>query len=206
LTNVTAIAAGSSFGLAIGNQAPLAANFMVSGYVNHDLPFALSGVSPDGNPLSFYIQTLPVSGALYQFAGGARGLPIQSPDTLVTDPSGQVVFVSSPGQTGTPYATFNFIASDGFYSSSPAQATVNIGLPAVPLFTGFSWNPGNAGAESFDLNFTGDSNATYSVWASTNLVNWVSLGTAVESQPGQYGFMDTTVTNWPQQFYRLSAP
>jgi hypothetical protein len=206
LTNVTAIAAGSSFGLAIGNEAPIVTNVTVSGYANHDLPFALSGVSPDGNALSFYIQSLPASGALYQFSAGVRGAPIQSANTLVTDPGGQVIFAPAPGQTGTPYTTFSFIANDGFYSSGSALVTLDISLPAVPQFTGYSWNPGNSGAESFNLNFTGGSNATYSVWASTNLVNWVNLGTASESQPGQYGFMDTSVTNWPQQFYRISAP
>jgi hypothetical protein len=206
LTNVSVIAAGSSFGLAIGNEAPIVTNMTVSGYANHDLPIALSGVSPDGNPLSFYIQSLPPNGALYQFSAGVRGAQIQSPDTLVTDPGGQVIFAPAPGQTGTLYTTLSFIANDGFYSSGSALVTIDIALPIVPQFTGYSWNPGNSGVESFNLNFTGDSNATYSVWASTNLVNWVDLGTASESQPGQYGFMDTTVTNWPQQFYRISAP
>jgi len=206
LTNVTAIAAGSTFGVAIGNEAPLVTNVTISGFVNHDLPIALSGASPDGNPLSFYVQSLPSNGALYQYSGGGRGLPIQSPNTLVTDPGGQVVFAPAPGQTGNPYATFSFFAYDGFYNSGSAQATVDIGLPAIPQFTGLVWNPGNAGAESFNLSFTGDANATYSIWASTNLVNWITLGTASESQPGQYVFMDTSVTNWPQQFYRISAP
>jgi len=206
LTNVTAIAAGSTFALAIGNQSPIVTNLTVSGFVNHDLAFALPGVSPDGNPLSFYIESLPTSGTLYQYAAGVRGVPIQSPDTLVTDPGGQIVFVSDPGQTGNPYSTFNFFANDGYYNSGSAQVTVNIGLPAVPQFTSYLWNPGNPAGESFNLNFTGDSNATYSIWASTNLVNWINLGTATESLPGQYGFIDTSVTNWPQQFYRISAP
>ena len=206
LTNVTAIAAGSTFSLAIGNQAPLVTNLTVSGYVSHDVVCALAGFSPDGNPLSFYLQSLPANGTLYQFAAGVRGPQIQSANTLVTDPGGQVIFVPAPEQTGNPYATFDFYANDGFYSSGLAQVAVNLEFPALPQFTGFAWNPGSSTAESFNLNFSGNSNATYSVWASSNLVNWINLGTAIESPPGQYGFVDTSVTNWPQQFYRISAP
>ena len=41
---------------------------------------------------------------------------------------------------------------------------------------------------------------------STNLLNWVNIGIATETQPGQYEFNDVAVTNWPQRFYRLTAP
>jgi hypothetical protein len=44
------------------------------------------------------------------------------------------------------------------------------------------------------------------VWDATNLVDWLNVGTATESQPGIYEFIDTTTTNWPQRFYRISAP
>jgi hypothetical protein len=206
LTNVAAITAGATFGLAIGNQPPLATNETVSGFVSHDLVTALSAVSPDGNPMSFYILSLPAAGALYQYAAGARGLPINSASTLVSDPAGRVVFAPVSGATGNPYASFNFMVNDGFYNSGSAQVTVNLGLPAAPRFTGYVWNSGTAGAANFGLNFSGSSNATYTVWAATNLVNWISLGAAAEIQPGSYQFTDLAATNWPQRFYRLSAP
>jgi alpha-tubulin suppressor-like RCC1 family protein len=206
LTNVAAIAGGTDFAMAIGDQAPQANNVTVSGYVNHDLAFALPAVGFDGTPLNYHVLSLPAVGALYQYSGGSRGLPITAPNTLVSDPAGQVIFAPATGATGNPYAFFNFMVDDGLYNSGSAQVTVNIGLPAAPQFSGFNWNPGSAGTGSFDLNFSGDSNATYTVWASTNLLNWVNLGAAIESPPGQYQFMDTTATNWPQRFYRLSAP
>ncbi len=84
----------------IGDEVPLAYNATVSGYVNHDLAFALSAASPDGNPLNFHILSLPAAGALYQYSGGTRGLPINAPDTLVSDPGGQIVFAPAPGETG----------------------------------------------------------------------------------------------------------
>jgi hypothetical protein len=206
LTNVVAITGGATFALVIGDEVPLAYDATVSGYVNHDLAFALSAASPDGNPLNFHIQSLPAAGALYQYSGGTRGLPINAPNTLVSDPGGQIVFAPAPGETGSPYANLGFICDDGLYSSGPAQVTVNIGLPATPQFTDALWNPGNPGGGSFNLNFSGDSNATYSVWATTNLANWELIGTATETQPGLYDFLDTAATNVPQRFYRLSAP
>jgi alpha-tubulin suppressor-like RCC1 family protein len=206
LTNVSAIAAGSVFGLAIGNQPPQAGNVTVSGYVNHDLSFALPAVSPDGNQLNFLILSLPAAGALYQYSGGTPGLPIITPNTSVSDPAGRVIFAPAAGAEGNPYAAFNFMVNDGFYSSGSAQVSVNIGLPETPQLTGVSWNPGTLETEGVNLNFSGAPNATYSIWATTNLVNWLDIGTATEAQPGLYEFTDATVTNWPERFYRISAP
>lgn len=206
LTNVAAIAGGTTFGLAIGDQPPVAYNANVAGYMNHDLLIALPAVSLDGTPLNFHLLSVPAAGALYQCSGGTRGTIISTPNTLVSDPGGRVVFAPLSGASGNPYGTFNFMCDDGLYNSSAAQVTVSIGLPTAPQFTGAVWNPGAWGAGSFNLNFSGASNATYSVWAATNLVNWSNLGPATEAPPGQYQFMDMTVTNWSQRFYRLSAP
>ena len=206
LTNVAEIAAGAVFGLAIGNEPPTAGNATISGYVNHNLIVTLPAFSSDGNPLNYIILSLPGAGELYQYAGGAPGSPINATNTSVSDSAGRIIFAPAPGSIGNPYATFNFMVNDGFYNSGSAQVTVNIGLPAAPQFTGVTWNPGTSGTESFSLNFSGTSNATYSIWAATNLVNWLKLGTADEVQPGLYEFIDATVTNWPQQFYRISAP
>ena len=97
------------------------------------------------------------------------------------------------------------MADDGLFGSTTAQMTIAIGQPASPQITSAAWNLGTPGAESFDLNFSGTSNATYSVWAATNLVDWVRLGPAIESSPGQYEFTDAAATNWPQRFYRVSS-
>ncbi len=206
LTNAVAIAGGFNFCMAIGDQVPRADSATFAGHVNHDLAFALPAAGFDGTSLNYHIQSLPAAGTLYQYAAGMRGLPISTPNTLVSDPNGQVVFAPAPGTTGSPYATFDFFVNDGTYSSAPAPVTVNVGLPAAPQWTNYSFSAGNVGSGSFNLSFTGDSNATYTVWASTNLLNWVNLGTANENPPGQYGFSDLTITNWPQRFYRLSAP
>jgi len=154
--------------------------------------------------LNYRILSIPVAGALYQNSGGSRGSPINLINVTIADLSGQVVFAPAAGATGNPYATFNFMVDDGLFNSGTAQVTVNIGLPAVPQFTGALWNPGDSG--SFNLNFSGASNATYSVWAATNLVDWTKIGTATEPSPGWFEFIDSAATNWPHRFYRISAP
>jgi len=203
LTNVTAIFGGGTFSLAIGDQPPVSFSTNVTGYASHDLAFALPTVSLDGQPLNIRITSLPAVGTLYQYSSGARGTAITAPNTLVTDASGRVIFAPVSGNTGNPYDSFSFICDDGTYTSAVAQVNVSINLPAVPQFAGVSLI--SAGSQ-FSLNFFGSSNATYSVWASSDLVNWVDLGTATEASPGQYQYTDTAVAGLPQRFYRLSAP
>ncbi len=178
----------------------------VSGYVNHDLPITLSGWDPDGNPLSYYVINLPAAGTLYQYAEGLRGNVINVSNVLVSDAGGRVIFAPGTNGTGNPYAVLNFTANNGFSGSVPAQVTVNINLPQAPQFTNGSWMTGTNGGGSFALNFGGSSNATYSVWSSTNLTQWQFMGTSAELGPGQYEFLDTTATDWPARFYRVSAP
>jgi autotransporter-associated beta strand protein len=57
-----------------------------------------------------------------------------------------------------------------------------------------------------ELSFSAGTNTSYSVWASTNLVNWAWLGAATQTNPGQYEFFDSSATNFAYRFYRLSAP
>jgi len=206
LTNVAAIAAGTNFTLVIADESPQARNASFSGYENHDFAFALPATSPDGTALNYHILSLPAAGGLYQFSGGGRGALINTTNTLLSNPAGQVVFAPTTGGTGTPYASFNFMCDDGAYNSAVAQVTVNIGLPSLPQWAGAQWIETNSAGASFNLDFMGSSNGTYSIWAGTNLVIWEDLGTAVEVQPGQYEFIDATATNWFQRFYRISAP
>jgi hypothetical protein len=196
----------SMYTLLSRNQALNANAQTVTGYVNHDLAMTLSGSDPDGNSLSYYVSTLPAVGTLYQYSGGVRGSAISVSNTLVSDAGGRVVFAPGLNGVGAPYAMFSFTANNGFSGSTPAQMTVNINLPLAPQLTDCFWTTGLNGGGSFALNFGGSSNATYSVWSSTNLMQWQSMGTSVESGPGRYEFLDVTATNWPERFYRISAP
>ncbi|MGH7942867.1 MAG: hypothetical protein ACREFR_17550, partial [Limisphaerales bacterium] len=57
-----------------------------------------------------------------------------------------------------------------------------------------------------ELNFSANANTGYSIWSSTNLVNWQWVGTAAQPGPGQYEFFDQLATNSPCRFYRITSP
>ena len=64
----------------------------------------------------------------------------------------------------------------------------------------------SGGSNEFALRFNGITNANYSVWASTNLMDWQWDGPAAQIATGEYQFFDPTSTNAPSRFYRISAP
>lgn len=111
-------------------------------------------------------------------------------------------FAPVAGETGAPYTSFSLSVDDSLFAPATAQVTVNVALPELPQFTNLYWD---INGPAFNMNFSGSLNATYSVWASTNLSDWERLGTAQQLFPAQYQFMDSAATNWPQRFYRISA-
>ncbi len=203
LSHVVAVVDNFRSALALCNPPVQAADLNLNGYANHDLAVPLAGTEPNGNPLNYRITTLPAAGTLYQSNGGQRGAAITAPDTAVSDSGGQILFAPATNAVGAPYATFNYVAGNGNSDSAPAQVTVNFSLPAAAQALAGSVNPANG---TFSLNFTGDSQATYHVQASTNLVDWDVIGTGTEAPPGQYLFLDPNAPNWTRRFYRISAP
>jgi alpha-tubulin suppressor-like RCC1 family protein len=59
---------------------------------------------------------------------------------------------------------------------------------------------------TLQINFTGSVGASYGVYASTNLVNWVLVGQASGISSNLFRFVDFLNTNHPARFYRVSAP
>jgi len=56
------------------------------------------------------------------------------------------------------------------------------------------------------LTFGGQTGFGYTVWASTNLVQWTALGVPNEVSPASFQFTDLSATNMPCRLYRLSRP
>jgi hypothetical protein len=56
------------------------------------------------------------------------------------------------------------------------------------------------------LTFTGSTNLTYRVWASTNLSDWQVLGAPTQVQPGRFVFADPGAIGNERRFYRVSLP
>jgi alpha-tubulin suppressor-like RCC1 family protein len=106
------------------------------------------------------------------------------------------------GQATPPADATNFVvlAAGGSHSLAIAPS---LPLPAAPVLSVAlsHWN-----TNGFDLRFTGASNATYRVWASTNFLNWTPLGTAQSLGTGWFDYLDSTATNWPRRFYKAGAP
>jgi hypothetical protein len=90
-------------------------------------------------------------------------------------------------------------------SSSITVSTGPLAAPILkPRFTGVvSTNTKTAG---YTLAFTGMPATSYTVWASTDMVDWVTIGTGNEIQAGEYEFTDSSATNYSSRFYRISSP
>ena len=53
---------------------------------------------------------------------------------------------------------------------------------------------------------TGVSNLTYTIEASTNLLNWANIGTAPAGMGGLFNFTDTNAPLYIRRFYRAISP
>jgi hypothetical protein len=201
LSNIVGIASGDYHCLALVAHARGFATAM-AGPTNQDYVVTAPCIDLNSHLLTYYVRTLPQAGSLYQYASGARGVPITATNTVVTDPLGRLIFVPADGEVGVPYASFTIVASDGTYSSSPATVTINV-VPS-PTIGNTSLAPGANGP--FAVSFSGLSNVTYSVWVSTNLTDWSCLGNASQPSPANFEFSDPQWTNYPGRFYQVRFP
>jgi hypothetical protein len=202
LSNIVALAGGTYHSLALGNLPPQALSQTNLGIAGQDLTLALPAGDANNDALICRVASLPTAGTLYQWAAGGRGAAINSPNTVVADPQARVVFAPDSNVPGWPYATFTFIANDGEADSAPATLTVSL-IPA-PVIDMSSLAVGTNGGLSF--NFSGLPNASYRVWASTDLATWSMLGPATPLPLGGFSFADTSATNGPRRFYRVTSP
>jgi hypothetical protein len=56
------------------------------------------------------------------------------------------------------------------------------------------------------LDFAGTSGYTQTVFASTNLEDWIAIGPAAQISPGHFQFTDPAATNFTQRFYKVRTP
>lgn len=59
---------------------------------------------------------------------------------------------------------------------------------------------------TFQFTYTNSTGRSYSVYGSSNLVNWSSLGAATQTSPGVYQFTDTTAAGQSRRYYQLRSP
>jgi autotransporter-associated beta strand protein len=86
----------------------------------------------------------------------------------------------------------------------------NTNLATAGNFTGpinILYSPNDAfSGNPVELNFSGAPNTGYSIWTSTNLLNWLWDGGATQLSPGQYQFLDAPAPNTPQRYYYITSP
>ncbi len=125
---------------------------------------------------------------------------------LYTAP-GQVAYFSSNPQiasvdtngtiTMNSFGTATILAS---YAGMTAQTLVSSPPPSIGNLSG-AGSPNGA----FQLSFTGTLGTTNLIEASTNLINWVPIGTLYNSN-GFVQFLDLASTNFSKRFYRVEIP
>jgi hypothetical protein len=74
--------------------------------------------------------------------------------------------------------------------------------PAPPVLTGLKKLPNGA----FQFGYRSGGAKSYSVYASTNLIEWEPIGSAAEVEPGTYEFTDPSATAHGKRFYQLRSP
>jgi len=67
-------------------------------------------------------------------------------------------------------------------------------------------NPVRLSDGRFQFSYTNTSGFSGTVYASTNLTDWVSLGAATQVSPGLYQFTDSGAAAFRQRFYKLRTP
>ena len=75
------------------------------------------------------------------------------------------------------------------------------GLVCAPEFTGIA----STGNGQIQLNLRGQTGKDFTLYASTNLVDWAAQGT-VSNPTGAVQYLELTVPGAPQKFYRASQP
>jgi hypothetical protein len=80
-------------------------------------------------------------------------------------------------------------------------AAGSAGLVRAPEFT----NARSIGTGPFQLNLRGQTGKSFTLFASTNLIDWTSLGT-LANPTGTIQYDDVAAGAFPLRFYRASQP
>ncbi|EEF59428.1 MBG domain-containing protein [Pedosphaera parvula] len=112
------------------------------------------------------------------------------------------VITYNPPAGSTNSDSFTYVVNDGQGASATGTVTVTIkgSGPTQPAqnITGFAIL-GNGHAVT---KFAGIPGRDYTVQASTNLINWLNIGSATAGTNGQFQFEDANAPSFPSRYYR----
>ena len=87
----------------------------------------------------------------------------------------------------------------------PYPVTSNFTVNVWPPFR-FAANGTSASRSNFQFTVTGQSNVSFHVLASTNLMDWSSLYSNTLPGSGSLQINDGSITNFPKRFFRVTYP
>jgi hypothetical protein len=76
------------------------------------------------------------------------------------------------------------------------------GPPPVIKFSNPTW----LGDGRFQFAYTNAYNFSGTIFSSTNLIDWLPVGSATQINPGLYQFIDANASNFTQRYYQLRWP
>jgi len=119
----------------------------------------------------------------------------------VTDSERRVIFAPATDSDDLE-TSFSFAANDGEFDSRPATISVSL----IPTFPRIRIDHSICyGRDRYSILFLGETNRTYRVWASTNLLDWEVLSSAMQRHPAWFESYDSH-GSLPARFYKVSAP
>ncbi len=138
--------------------------------------------------------------------------PISSNFGAGSPPSPTVTTASGNDISSLKIASFVFFQRDTTQPAAVLADELRIGptwasvtpRPSAVVTTLTGWTTLGDGA--FQFAYSNGSGQPGSVYASTNLAGWTSLGAATQIAPGLFQFTDTGATNYPRRFYQLRSP
>jgi hypothetical protein len=108
------------------NQAPVATTLPYTTDEDTALSFNLSGTDANNDILSFVVDTLPASGALFQTIDGvAKGYQILNLPAQVANREGRLIYQPATNASGSGLGNFTYRISDGA-TTTAASTTLNV--------------------------------------------------------------------------------
>ena len=95
-----------------------------------------------------------------------------------------------------------FPAALGGEQGSSETWSIYFDYTPAPIFTSLAFQPGG----TVELQLTGKSNTAFGLLASTNLIDWLRLGSPASGSNGVWFFSDPNAGVFPQRFYRAVWP